>query len=324
VRAAAHFLGIALATALAVAACGGNTDSLTDGSGGVEGADGSRKPGKKATTGTTGGAATNPDEFTGPVPTNSPEGKAFYIQNVHPIMAATCGVCHVAGGAGPAWFTMANAEQSYAQLFGQGFVVPQSRLVTKGAHGGLTTNVFTAAQIGTFEQWVAIETRDGGAKAAPNILEKLGSCFDRTKFDAMQMGQWQTTRRTADNNTNQVNPWNENANQCTGCNNAPCRTCHSADAATNYSNAVGNNIFPAETTFENTKMTLPAYITKFFGVSPDGKPIGSNGIRKKSESTMKDKAYSHPMYTLNAAQLTALDAFVNDAVTKFSAGTCGK
>jgi hypothetical protein len=202
--------------------------------------------------------------------------------------------------------------------------VRQSRIVLKPAHGGVTNNVLTPAQIQTYNQWVEMELKDGGEKAPPNVLEKLGSCFDREKFDAMQMGQWRTTRRTIGNNINNVTPWNENANNCTGCDNAPCSTCHSADPATNFSCAVGNNLLPPDTTFENTKLTSPAYITKFFGVSPEGKPIPSDGIKKKSEATMKDKAYTHPMYRLTDRQQAALDAFVQDVIQKYNAGTCGR
>jgi hypothetical protein len=169
-----------------------------------------------------------------------------------------------------------------------------------------------------------MEIADGGNEAPPNILAKLGSCFDRAKFDAMQLGQWRTTRRTNDNNTNNVTPWNENANNCTGCDNAPCTTCHSADAATHFKNAVGNNLLPLDSTFEETKLTTPAYITKYFGVSPDGKAVASDAIKKKSDATKKDRAYTHPMYALTPNQEAALNAFVSDVVTKYNAGTCGK
>src|SRR5690606_12267625 len=115
-----------------------------------------------------------------------------------------------------------------------------------------------------YNQWVTMELEDGGDEAPPNVLEKLGSCFDRDKFDAMKLGEWRTTRRRSSNNVNDVKPWNENANTCTGCNNVPCSTCHSADPATNFINAVGNPILPQDTTFESSKMTAPAYITKYF------------------------------------------------------------
>jgi hypothetical protein len=329
-----YLLAIALATAAAVAACGdGSTDTLSNGN---RGSAASTTKGPKSTgTGTDTGEKTGADDAvsgdatpTGPVATNSPGGKAFYKSTVHPFMATACGACHGAAGPGPEWLTAADSEKSYTQLFKVGYVIRQSRIIVKGTHGGVTTNVLDATQKATYNSWVEMEIKDGGGAAPPNLLAKLGTCFDRQKFDAMQMGQWRTTRRNNDpnngNNTNQITPWNENPDTCTGCDNAPCTTCHSADAATNFNNAVGNTLLPPETTFENTKSTAPAYITKFFGVTPDGKPMPSDGIKKKSDSTMKDKAYTHPMYTLNQNQQTALTAFVQDTITKFNAGTCGQ
>ncbi|MBX3214207.1 MAG: hypothetical protein KF850_19390 [Labilithrix sp.] len=316
-------LGLTLAAATVVAACGGEGDTLGYGS--------SKRSGKSTSSNGDGdtsspGDQTTPDDSTpsGPVPTNSPAGKEFYKTNVHPFMAQKCAACHGTAGPGPAWLTAADAEKSYAQLFQVGYVTEQSRIVVKPAHGGSTTNVLSTAEIQKYNEWVAMELADGGQEAPPNVLEKLGDCFDRQKFDAMNLGQWRSTRRTNNNNTNNVTPWNENANTCTGCDNAPCTTCHSADAATNYKNAVGNPVLPADNTFEESKLTTPAYITKYFGVSPEGKPIASDSLRKKSEATMKDKAYTHPMFVLTPNQSAALDAFVNDVIDKYNAGTCGK
>jgi hypothetical protein len=330
-----YLLAIAIVTATAVAACNGDsTETLSNGQGGEGESNGNSSipadtnNGGGATTntpgtGTTPGAPATPEaQPTPPPPTNSAKGLAFYVANVHPFMASQCGTCHAATGPGPAYLTPTDANKSYTQLFQVGYVVRQSRIILKGVHGGATANTLTATQVGTYNQWVETELADGGQQAPPNVLAKLGGCFSRQLFDGMQMGNWRTTQRTANNNTNQVQNWNENADRCTGCDNSPCSTCHSADPATNYSNAVGNNLLPAETTFNNTKMTAPAYITKFFGVSPDGKPVASDGLKKKSDATKKDRAYSHPMFGLNTTQLNAINAFVNDAITKYNAGTC--
>ena len=315
-------IGVVLASAALVAACGdGTSSSLTNGT----------KPTTATSSGgTTGGTGTgtDPGDPTGttssPVATNSPAGKAFYIASVHPVLQTTCGTCHSAAGPGPAWFTPTDAEKSYAQLFQAGYVVQNSRITVKGAHDGSTTNVLNADQIATFNKWVAMELSDGGNEAPPSILLKLGDCFDRTLFDSMKMGDWKPTPRGNGNNpgTFTATQWNENANNCTGCN-SPCYTCHSADPATGYSNAIGSAL-SVDTTFNNTKMTSPPYITKFFAVSPDGKAIASNGIQSKSDSTKKTGKGSHPWFELTAAQKTAVDAFVSDTVTKYTAGTCGK
>jgi hypothetical protein len=308
-------LAIALGSAVLVAACGDGADTLTDGTGAA-----SRKPGASVNS-----AAGDADlTSTGPIPTNSTAGKEFYKQNVHPFLSAACGTCHDQAGPGIYYITNGDAEKTYGQLYRVGYVVEQSRVVIKPAHGGLTTNTLNAQQIMLYNQWVDIELKDGGAQSQPSILAGLGACFDRTKFDAMKMGEWRTLQRTANNNLNAVAKWNENADTCTGCKNAPCTTCHSADPATNFANSVGNTLLPADETFNNTKLTTPAYITKFFGTTADGKAAPSQGLLKKSDATKKDSAYTHPLFTFNVTQLAAIDAFVNDAVDKFNAGQCGQ
>jgi hypothetical protein len=309
-------LAVALASAALVAACGDGADTLENGTGAA-----SRKPGSTALNSATGDADLTSG---GPVPTNSTAGKEFFKKNVHPFLAAACGTCHDQAGPGPYYITTADAEKTYGQLYRVGYVVEQSRMVVKPAHGGLTTNTLNAQQIGLYSQWVSIELKDNGGQSQPSILASLGACFDRAKFDAMKMGEWRTLQRTADNNLNAVEKWNENADTCTGCRNSPCTTCHSADPATNFNNAVGNTLLPADETFNNTKLTSPAYITKFFGTTADGKAAPSQGLLKKSDATKKDHAYTHPLFTFSATQLAAIDDFVNDAVNKFNAGQCGQ
>lgn len=322
-----YLLAIALAAATVVAACGdASTDTLGNGKRTSVKSNGATAGEDDEDDGANDGSSDGSSDATptGPVATNSPEGLAFFKESVHPFLVSTCGTCHTAAGPGPEWMTTSNPDKTYTQLFKAGYVLENSRIVVKGTHDGASNNALDATQKATFNQWVAMELSAGGSEAPPNILEKLGSCFDRAKFDAMQMGQWRTTRRTGNNNINDVTPWNENANNCTGCENAPCTTCHSADPATNFNNAVGNTLLPDETTFENTKLTTPAYITKFFAVSADGTAIASDGIKKKGLATQKDKAYTHPMFSLTDKQQAALDAFVQDAITKFAAGTCGQ
>lgn len=309
---ARELIAIAITAATVVAACGdGSENSLTNSR---------RQAGTRSQP-----ADTDNDGIPdGEIVTLSPTGKDFYIKNVHPALAGRCGGCHGAAGPGPAWLTPKDAEKSYFQLFSQGYVVRQSRIAMKPPHGGVTTSQLTGEQILKYNEWVEMELKDGGDQAPPAVLEKLGSCFDQAKFDAIKMGEWRTITRNDGNNTNQITPWNENANACTGCNVVQCATCHSSDPATNYFNAEGNAIYPPNATFDNSKLTSPAYITKYFGVSPDGKPIASNGVKKKSDSTKKDTAYAHPLFELDGPQSAALDAFVNDVLAKYAAGTCGK
>jgi hypothetical protein len=325
---ARYLLGVALLVGGAVAACGGGATNALDDYGGTapqdegEGAgNGSNKP----------GGSTKPDTETPGVPggtpgqTSAPGAQKFYVDNVHPTLSSGCGGCHGATGPGPNIMTAADAIKSHAQLLAAGYAIPQSAMVKKVAHGGSTTNFLKPAEVAKYEEWVALEAKEREAKGQPppvNVLEKIGTCFDRAKFDALQMGGWQTTRRQANNNTNQVTPWNENGDNCTGCNNGLCRTCHTADAVSHYVNAVGNPIFPAEYTFEQTK--TKDFVTQYFGVSPEGKPIASEGLKRKATATSKDVAYSHPYFTIPAAREAAIKAFTDDAIAKYNAGTCGK
>jgi hypothetical protein len=331
---ARYLLGIALVTAGLVAACGdAPSDSL--GQGGLDRGNGSsRLPddgngngggdgtgtggGTGAGNGTGGGAGPTPSD-----PTKAPdtEAKQYFAANVHPSLAQSCGSCHESGP-GPAWIKKTDVEVSYKMMFQLGYVSLQSRIILKGPHQG--TNGTTTEQTQKFTTWVNMELKAGGTKAPPNILEKIGGCFDRAKFDAIGLGNMRTVQRTNNNNTNNVTPWNENANNCTGCNNAPCRTCHSGDDATLFVNSIGNPNLPQNFTFEQSKLTNPAYVTKYIGVSPTGEPIASNAIKIKAEATQKDKAYTHPMYRVDANLDTRINDFVNDAIAKYKAtnGAC--
>ena len=47
-------------------------------------------------------------------------------------------------------------------------------------------------------------------------------------------------------------------------------------------------------------------------------------MTKSTNTIEKAKAYTHPMYRLTPEMQTAIQAFVDDAVEKYKAGTCGK
>lgn len=320
---AKYFLGIALAAATAVAACGGGSDPNSlggDEDNGTGGEAPARVPGKSGGSSSDNGGTPAPDTGgTQPQPTagggnatNSPAGQTFFVQNVFPFLKAGCGGCH--GGAGaagaPVWINNADALASYKLQFQMGFVVTDSRIVLKTPHGGSTTNELSAAQKTTFNQWVAMELKDGGNKATPNVLEKLGGCLDQQKFNAIGLQNLRTIRRG-----------NENANNCTGCDNAQCSTCHAGGEA-NFVNSFGVStaILPANNTFVQTKQQ--PFIMKYFGLSPTGDPVASNALETKSEATITGKPYTHPMFRLSDTMKANIQSFVDDAVSKYKAGTC--
>jgi hypothetical protein len=87
-------------------------------------------------------------------------------------------------------------------------------------------------------------------------------------------------------------------------------------------NAYGNNNFQPDYTFQQSKLSTPNYIQHYFGTDATGNPIASLGVQNKSDATAKGVAYSHPYFTLTTAQITAIQAFTDDAIAKYKAGTC--
>lgn len=318
-------LGIAVLAAAAVAACG------SPDSGGLTARDPNNQdpndtddtPGE--TSGQTPGtpAAPGTPGTPGTLPTNSKAGKAFYEKEVHPFLDTKCASCHSAGGVGnPTWTVKGDAAKTYDMIYLNAYATAASRVLLKGVHSGGAAQALTPEEKTKWGQWIALEVADGGQKAQVNVLEKFGTCFDKAKFDAIGLGQVRTIRRQTGNNpTNQT----ENADRCTGCDQAACNKCHSADDSTGFIMALGNQIFPAEYTFEETKKTDPSFIRQYVSTTPTGEPQFNPGLMTKGTNTVeKGKAYSHPMYKLTPTMQGAIQAFVEDAVTKYKAGTCGK
>lgn len=318
---AKHLVAIALATAALVAACGDDGGQQLIGQPDDNGS--ARVPGSGTGGGTGGGAGGGAQEqgvpSSAPAQTNSAAGKDYFVKTLHPALMAACGACHNSAGPGPKWID-ANVEISYKLQFQLGYVATSSRIVLKGPHS--TTPGLAGADVTKFTTWVNLELKDGGQQAPPNVLDKISRCINRQTFDAMQLQDMRTTQRTTNNNTNNVTPWNENANNCTGCNNAPCRTCHAGDDATGFVTAQGNPNLPADFSFNETKKTNPAYLQKYFGVSPTGEPIASNAILLKATATQKDKAYTHPMFTVSTQMQQRISAFVDKAIADYKANAC--
>ena len=320
---ARYLLGIALAASAAVAACGSPDSGSLDNGGNNPGTVDPAPGGTNKTPGTTPPAKPGDPAAPGNLPTNSAAGKDFFAKNVQPVLEAKCSSCHAAGGAGtPSYIAKGDASKTYDMVYLNGLAVASSRIVVKGIHSGGSAPELSQPEKTTFGQWIALEAKDGGTKTQTNVLEKFGTCFDKAKFDAIGFGQLRTTRRQ--NGNNPLNQ-NENANNCTGCDNAPCRTCHSADDVTGFVMAIGNPILPADYTFEQTKKLNPSFIRQYVSTTPTGDPQFNPGIQTKSTNTIeKGLAYSHPMYKLTPTMQASIQAFVDDAVTKYKAGTCGK
>jgi hypothetical protein len=141
-------------------------------------------------------------------------------------------------------------------------------------------------------------------------LAHLANCLDKDKFDNIGLGTLVTTPRASEKPTS-----------CTGCNGASCNMCHS-DGAGDFVMAIGNAVLPNDYTFNETKKTTPPYLQKYIDVGPTG-PEASKAIEKFADMTAGGPAYSHPMYVVPAGVAAGIAAFVDDAVAKYDAGTCG-
>jgi hypothetical protein len=307
VRATA-LLALAIASALVVSACAdeGDPTSLI---GGSEAAINGGKAGPGAKTG--GGSQSTTPKIS---------AKQYFAANVQTTLGASCGGCHSAGPA-PIWIAPQDVEKSYALQFQRGYVTNVSAIMRKGAHatGG---PALTNDQTQKFATWVELEVKERGDKAPASVLEKLGGCLDLAKFKAIGFEKLVTVPRTAKNNPKGET---ENTDECVGCNQTQCSSCHSADPGSGFLMALGNDVFEADHTFNETKSVTPPYIQKYFGMDVTGTPIASKAIKAKSDATVNTgKAYQHPMFVLTPEMDVAIEKFVDDAISKYKAGSCGK
>jgi hypothetical protein len=314
---------IAGATALA---CGGNDPNTLGqnepGAGGGSSGNGNTSSSSGGTTsgGTTSGGVTNPGSsssggVTGPGQPppgiTSPSAKDYFIKTVFPELTSTCGGCHnPPGSAGAPAFWNTDAATAYTSIEARGYITTASMLLRKGQHTG---PALTAQEGTDIQTWLAMEAQVRGSNTPDSILSKLGNCIDATKFTAIGLDKLRTVKRT-----------NENANQCTGCNQAACESCHTSGEYAMHANF--GNI--------GTK-TLAALQAN--GTSPEGiyiisKYVSTNGTQLVASTALKDKAtatstgvaYSHPMFTVTPAMETAVEAFAQDIITKYNAKTCGQ
>lgn len=255
----------------------------------------------------------------GPLPTDI-KAKEYFTKDVQPALA-NCAGCHEAG-IGPSWIVKNDAEKTYTLVFGRGYIIRDSMLLKKGAHDGAAAPALTADQSKKVATWIELEMKERGDKAPPSVLAKMGECMDEEKWKAINWESLETIRRTPTNNPNGET---ENENEGTGTDPRQCSFCHSADAASGFVMAEGNPIFDPGHTFQETKRMAPPYLQKFFGLDTNGNPKASQAIRLKSDHTVNvEKAYQHPMFKLTPEMEQAIDDFVDDAISKYKAGTCGK
>ena len=294
----------------ALYSAGGNTfGGDTGGDTGGE-TNGGTNGGTTGTASPDGGTVVTPRPDAGPGSTAS-AARAYFLGTAYPKLSSTCGSCHTSGAQGAPKFLDANPEAAYVALDGRALIVADSLLLNKGPHAGGGAPALAGDALTVTQTWLTMEAGERQGKPGPtNILQVAADCADSAKFPTTTMTQLVTTRRQ-----------NENANNCIGCSNTQCASCHLAEEA--------NTMVSDGRTQSNTEM-LAFYktavgVTRFVGI--DGvKLTASNVWKTKSEATVADQRAStipkHPQFLLDATRLAAIDAYAQDIVTKFNAGQC--
>ncbi len=93
--------------------------------------------------------------------TTAGQVNAVFVSDAYPAVSVACGSCHVAGTSGAPIFFGANATATYPLFKARNYHLPNSLLVTKGAHTG---PALTTEQRVAIDKWVAAEAGgvDGG------------------------------------------------------------------------------------------------------------------------------------------------------------------
>jgi hypothetical protein len=242
---------------------------------------------------------------------SSPTAKDYFIKTVFPELTATCGSCHnPPGSAGAPTFWNTDAATAYTSIEARGYITPASMLLRKGQHTGPALSPQESADV---SQWLTLEAQVRGTQTPVDILSKLGNCVDATKFQALALDKLRTIKRN-----------NENGNNCTGCNNAPCQICHTTGEYAMHANfsAIGTKTLDALT--GNATSPEGIYIISKYVATNGTTLVPSTALKDKATATSTGVAYSHPMFTVSPAMDTALQAFAQDIITKYNAKTCGQ
>lgn len=296
----------AIVAAASMAACS-SSDSLTLPSDGTSGSGGNGGDYSAPA------ATPSPSDDTPPPGVADNQAKVYFVENVYPSLMVTCGSCHVAPGSNgaPPWLSSASASDAYTMIEARGYINLQtSLLLKKGSHEG---PALTPDQTSAITQWLTLENQVRGSAAPVDLLAKLGNCLDKTKFQAITLEKLRTQPRT-----------NENTDRCTGCNKAYCQSCHEQGEYGMYSNdgTLGMGTFDA--LVANTTSPDGSYLIEKYITTNGTTLVPATAIADKSKATQTGPAYSHPMFTVSADMQTAIQAFAEDAITKYNAKSCGQ
>jgi mono/diheme cytochrome c family protein len=234
----------------------------------------------------------------------------FYIKKVYPALA-NCAACHQAGNNGAPIFLQTDPAVSYQSIDARGWIQLPSPILQKGPHMG---PALTTEQMSVVNEWLQMEAKERVGQAAPvNILDKIGNCLLPTLFDQIHFENLLTQARNG-----------EDANQCTGCNQAQCNTCHLGGDGGFYM-GVGSPIDNASligvSTFTATQKAK--YIVKYIGLNGT-QPVPSYAIKAKQALVAVSPPYAHPMFVLPPEMDAAINNFVGAAINAYNSKLCGQ
>jgi hypothetical protein len=284
-------------------AAGGNTSGSSNSAAGSNASGGSS---------TGGGTATAPPPDAGPGSTSS-QAHLFFDSTVYPELVTTCAPCHASGTNGAPTMMAPPADDTYSSLDALGLVQTNSLLLTKGSHDNGAAPALTTQESADVTTWLGMEAQERSGSAAPaNILAEVAGCASQQDWDAIG---WATL-------TTQPRP-DENPNKCSGCAYALCASCH-AGGEQGFFMDLGTAFDPDgavafQQTFQGPSMAT--YEIQYFGLNGTT-PVASNAIMTKQQAVATAPAYSHPMFVMPAAMQTALNTFVQDAITSYTSHTC--
>jgi hypothetical protein len=236
----------------------------------------------------------------------------FFTAQVYPKVNAECGSCHVSGAAGAPKFFGADAPTTYQSFDVNGYIAQNSRILAKGPHAGGAAAALTADTTAKFNEWLVIEASErGGATPATSIWTKIQNCATAADWEPVN---------TAVRNLRTIRRNGENANNCTGCNQAQCETCHHIGE---YGFWANNNRLTSATAAFTEHSSDALFWQQYLGTNGT-QLVVSPKIKAKADAVATGRPYSHPLFQYAPAVQTAVEAFANGVITKYNAKQCGQ
>ncbi len=248
-----------------------------------------------------------------PPGTEGAEAFRFFETSGHSAMSA-CASCHSSGSNGAPIFFGADVKSTYKALDGNGLILATSPLLTKGPHAGGAAPALEPNAEATVRKWLDLEAKERAGKAPESIYTTLGNCMSAELFAKIDLCTAKTQPRPG-----------ESGDYCTGCKYESCSNCHAAGGQStgfwcSAKTEGGKTVTDSTDTLSGSR-GLP-YIRRYFGFAGSD-PVASNAILNKSKTTQSATTLvAHPWFTLDAARQKALNAFVEDALSRYRSGTC--